>query len=212
MQNLNLVLFYTPGACSMASHVALEESGLEFEHRRVGADGDISKEEFLSVNARGSVPVLLVDGAALTESVAILRYIATLAPSLMPADAWSQALCLSRMAWFASSVHIAFRQTWRPERFASDPHAFDAVRDAGHAAFQRSLAEIDALLTGREWNVGENFSVVDAYALVFSEWGLWNGYEMSAYPAFDAFRRRCVLRPATRRALVREQSRVLEAA
>jgi glutathione S-transferase len=204
-----LALYYTPGACSLASHIALEESGLAFDCRRVGGDGGVGRSEYLEVNPRGSVPALLVDGGVLTENIAILRFIAGLAPELWPDDGWSQALCFSRMAWFASSVHIAFRQTRRPERFASDPLAFDAVRDAGHAAFRAALSETDGMLRGREWIVGDRFSVTDAYALVFYEWGLSNKYDMSALPSFTAFRDRCVARPAVDRVLKRERSLIL---
>jgi glutathione S-transferase len=210
MQRLpELVLYYTPGACSMASHIALEESGLAFEGRHVGPDGNVARADYLEVNPRGTVPALLADGAMLTENIAILRFIAGLAPRLLPDDDWSQALCFSRMAWFASSVHIAFRQTRRPERFASDPQAFDSVREVGHLAFRAALSDIDGMLQGREWIVGDRFSVADAYALVFYEWGLSNRYDMSVFPSFAAFRDRCVARPAVKRILTREHSLIL---
>jgi glutathione S-transferase len=204
-----LVLYYTPGACSMASHIALEESGLAFEGRHVGPDGSVARAEYLEVNPRGTVPALLVNGAMLTENLAILRFIAGLAPRLLPDDDWSQALCFSRMAWFASSVHIAFRQTRRPERFAKDPQAFDSMREAGHVAFRSALNDIDGMLQGREWIVGDRFGIADAYALVFYGWGLANGYDMRAYRSFIAFRDRCVVRSAVERVLKREQSLIL---
>jgi glutathione S-transferase len=205
----DLVLYYTPGACSLASHIAIEEAGLDFTARRVGAGGEVTRADYLQVNARGTVPALLVDGAGLTETIAILRFIAALAPELLPDDEWSQSLCFSRMAWFASSIHIAFRQTRRPERFATDPSAFDAVRRAGHIAFRAALAEIDAMLSERSWIAGERFSVADGYALVFYGWGIWSAYDMAEYRSFTAFRDRCTARPGVCRVLTREQSVIL---
>jgi glutathione S-transferase len=206
----DIVLYYTPGACSLASHIALEEAGLAFRSCRVGSEGEVARADYLQVNPRGTVPALLVDGAVLTETIAILRFVAGLAPQLLPEDAWSQSTCFSRMAWFASSAHIAFRQTRRPERFANDARAFDAVRNAGHIAFRTALADINAMLSDRSWIVGEHFSVADAYALVFYGWGLSSGYDMRAYQSFAAFRDRCVTRPAVARVLEREQSRILD--
>ena len=204
-----LVLYYTPGACSLASHIALEEAALPFEARHVNSYDEAARTAYLRVNPRGKVPALLADGALLTETVAILTFVAALAPDLMPAKPWARAQCLSRMAWFASTVHIAYRQTRRPERFASRSEAFDAVKDAGHAAFRSALAEIDTLLREAPWISGEQFGVADGYALIFYGWGLSSGYDMSAYRAFSAFRERCVARPALRRALEREQSNIL---
>jgi glutathione S-transferase len=205
----DLVLYYTPGACSLASHIALEESGLSFEGRHVGAEGALTREDYLKVNPRGAVPALSVEGAVLTETIAILRFIAGLAPALLPEDEWAQAVCFSRMAWFASTVHIAFRQTRRPERFATDPQAFDAVRSAGHIAFRAALAEIDAMLEDRPWVAGDRFSVADGYALVFYGWGIWSAYDMAQYRSFSAFRDRCLARRAVARVLTRERSVIL---
>jgi glutathione S-transferase len=210
MPNLpTLALYYTPGACSLASHIALEEAGVAFESKCVVLHDESARAEYLRVNPSGRVPALLVDGALLTETIAILSFVSTLAPRLMPDDPWTRVLCLSRMAWFASSAHIAFRQTRRPERFANTPEAFPAVRDAGHAAFRAALTEIDAMLRDVPWVGGHQFSVADGYALVFYGWGLSNAYDMSAYRHFDEFRRRCVSRPALRRALDRENSIIL---
>jgi glutathione S-transferase len=205
-QSRHIALYYSPGACSLASHIALEESGLVYEARCLAPAGEVTRAEYLLVNPRGTVPALLVDGEVLTETVAILRFIAGHAPHLLPDDDWSQAICLSRMAWLASTAHIAFRQTRRPERFANDPQAFEAVRSAGHAAFRAALLEIDAMLHGREWLAGDRFSVADGYALVFFGWGLSCGYEMREFGRFASLRDRCVARPAVQRVLAREQT------
>lgn len=206
-----MALYYTPGACSLASHIALEEAGVAFEGKCVVLHDESARAAYLRVNPSGRVPALLVDGALLTETIAILSFVSTLAPRLMPDDPWTRAQCLSRMAWFASSAHIAFRQTRRPERFASAPEAFAAVRDAGDAGFRRALADIDTMLRDAPWVGGDQFSVADGYALVFYGWGMSNTYDMSAYRYFDEFRRRCVSRPAVRRALDRENSIILTA-
>lgn len=208
----SLVLYYSPGACSTAAHIALEESGLAYQARCVSAGGEVTKEALRAINPNGKVPALVADGALLTETVAILSLIASFVPGLMPETAWGRALCLSRMAWFASSVHIAFRQTRRPERFTAAATCRQAVRQAGHRSFREALSEIDAMLAQGLWIGGDHFSVADAYALVFFGWGLDNGYDMGAYRAFSGFARRCVARRAVARVLVRERSALLQLA
>jgi glutathione S-transferase len=206
-----LTLYYAPSACSQAAHIALEESGLAFEGVRIDLGDPMSRTSYQNVNPGGKVPALLIDGALLTESIAILTYIAALAPSLMPDGALARARCLSKLAWFAATAHIAFRQTRRPERFAAAPAAHAAVVETGHVAFRAALGAIDAGLADAPWMAGDQFTVADGYGLVMFGWGMSNGYDMTAYPAFEAFRRRAIARPAVRRVLEREQSIVLSA-
>ena len=121
-------LFYSPGACSMAPHVVLEELGLPFEAVRVViADGANRTPDYLGINPRGRVPALqITDGAGtrvLTEALAIMVYLAQRhpEPALLPTDPEAFACTLEWMSWLGSTLHqTGIRTVLRPERFTAD--------------------------------------------------------------------------------------------
>src|SRR5205814_8110971 len=108
---MSMKLYFAPGACSLASHIALEESGLPYETERLNLQqGDQRKPEYLKLNPRGRVPTLVVDGKVLTENVAIMTLIGGgyCAGRLWPKSTWEQSRALSLRAWLSDSVHPAF--------------------------------------------------------------------------------------------------------
>ena len=116
-----LTLFYAPGACSLAAHIVLEESGEKYEPRRVDfSKAEQRSEAYLKLNPQGRVPVLLLDdGEPLTENTAILPYLGKRF-GLWPKDATAEARALSLIGFFAASVHPAHAHISRPERYAAD--------------------------------------------------------------------------------------------
>src|SRR5256885_6451987 len=119
-----LKLFYSPGACSLVPHIALEETGAEFETVRVTlAQGEHLKPEYLSINPQARVPALATDGGVITENLAILHFIAGVcrsAGSIPVHDVHAAARVTELLSWFASSVHVAFAEVWRGSRFTDD--------------------------------------------------------------------------------------------
>ena len=168
-----LKLYFAPGACSTASHIGLEESGAKYDSQALSfAKSEQRTPEYLKVNPRGRVPALVVDEGTIVENTAILDYVATThAPHLMPKDPVQRARALSLMAWFSNAVHPNFTHIGRPERFATDAAVFDHLKAVGRENFHANLKEIDGLLAGKTWILGDEFSVVDGYALVFYGWG-----------------------------------------
>ena len=201
-------LYYSPGACSLAPHIALEESGAEFEARRVAIpEGDNRKPDYLAVNPHGFVPALEVDGEVITENVAVLTHIAGRFPDarLLPFDRpLALARALSQMAFLSSSVHIAFAQVWRPHRFTPDESVHPQIIAGGRDRILRYYAEIDRRLAGSEWLAGDDITLADPYVLVFFRWGNRIGLDMAAWPHWAAHSRRMLERPAVQRALARE--------
>jgi len=136
-----LKLFYSPGACSLVTHIALEEAGAEFEPVRVVlAESQHLKPEYLAINPHARVPALATDRGVVTENIAILNLIADLfdAPGSVPRDdPIAAARCNELLGWFASSVHISFAQIWRGERFTDElqPAGPAIARQAGAEAF-----------------------------------------------------------------------------
>lgn len=202
-----LTLYYSPGACSLAPHIILEEAGMPFEARRITiASGEHRTDEYLAINPHGRVPALAIDGEIVTENAAVLTYIATLATgsSALPRRPLLLARVYELLSFFASSVHIAFAQYWRPERFTEDQELHEPIADAGRRSVLRYFDEIEAMLDGREWLVGDAFTLADTYPFVFYRWGRRIGVEMSAYKAWTAHSGRMLRRPAVGRALARE--------
>lgn len=211
-----LKLYYSPGACSMASHITLEETGIAYETQpTLILRGDQQSEAYLKVNPRGKVPALqLEDGQVLTENIAILSYIAKnfVDAKLWPSSPVSEARAISTMGWFASMVHPAFTHFIRPERFTADAAGADRVKDQGKKTFWSCLQEIDQMLAGKAWVLGSQFTVCDPYALVFFGWGLRAELPMKDLKNYSALKDRLLKRPAVRKVLEREQSPILTAA
>ena len=208
-----LTLYYSPGACSMASHIGLEELGVLYEKKpTLLAKGEHKTEAYLKVNPRGKVPALDVDGKVITENTAILSYLGKRFPekNLWPKDPLEEANCISTMAWFSNTVHPAYRQTMRPERFAEPEAAHAAVKETGRKAFFESCKEIDSLLEGKQWIMGNQFTVADGYALVFYGWGVRSELPMKDLKNYTAWKDRMLQRPAVRKVLETEQNVLLK--
>ncbi|MGR4863328.1 glutathione S-transferase family protein [Caulobacter sp. LARHSG274] len=206
---MTLKLYFAPGASSLAPLIALEEIGVAYQSHRLDlAAGDQHSPDYLRVNPRGRVPTLAVDGEPVTEVLAVLTYLAHAYPhsELLPlADPLKLAHAYEVMSWFASTVHVAFSQIARPERFADDDGVKAALATPGEARFARTLADIERLARNPgPWLMGESFSAVDAYALVIWRWAERRKIDTAAYPAWGAKAARALARPAVRRALLKE--------
>jgi glutathione S-transferase len=210
-----LTLYYCPGACSTAAHIALEETGAPYQGKQVLIPkGEHKTDAYAAVNPRQQVPALSADGKVITECVAILAYVARRYPEarLLPADEVDQARCIATLAWIASAVDPLFRRAARPERFVADENAQLAVKDAAREAYWVKCREIDGLLSQKSWMMGAQYTVCDPYALVYFGWGQRLGLPMAELAAYNAFRDRMLERPAVRKVLERELSPMLTAA
>src|ERR1700731_360663 len=156
-----LTLYFTPGACSLAAHIVLEESGEKYDAQRVDlANGEQRSEAYLKINPQGRVPALRLDnGETLGENTAILPYLGKRF-GLWPSDPLAEAKALSVIGFFAASVHPAHAHIGRPERYATDPAAFPSIKEAGLKTFHGYLKQIDAMLAGRGW-LSNQYSVLD---------------------------------------------------
>jgi glutathione S-transferase len=203
-----LTLYFAPGACSTAAHIVLEESGEKYEPRQVDlAGGEQRTEAYLKINPQGRVPVLkLEDGEYLAENTAILPYLGKRF-GLWPTDPKGEAKALSAIGFFAASVHPAHAHVGRPERYTADTSAFPGIKEAGLKTFHSYLKQIDGRLAGREW-LGDKYSVVDPYGLVFYGWGIRRELPMHELKNYTAFKDRMLARPAVARVVESEKIKV----
>jgi len=199
-----LRLFYSPGACSLVTHIALEESGADYDAQKVVlAQGEHLKPEYLAINPHARVPALANGHGIVTENIAILNLIADIfeAPGSVPRDdPFAAARTNELLGWFASSVHISFAQIWRGERFTEDQSLWPAIKEGGTRALEKQFAEIEQR-SGESWLVEGRFTAADSYALTFFRWGRRIGMDMGAYPAWAALNEQVLERPAVRRVL-----------
>ena len=203
-----LTLYYAPGACSMAPHIVLEESGEKYEpHRMDLSKGEQRSEEYLKINPQGRVPALgLGNGEALSENTAILPYLGKRF-GLWPSDPIAEAKALSRIGFFAATVHVAHAHVGRPERYASDPALYPNIQEMGRKTFHGYLMQIDGMLANRQWFF-DKYSVVDPYAFIFYVWGLRRELPVAELKNYTAFKDRMLDRPAVRRVLEDEKIKV----
>jgi glutathione S-transferase len=200
-----LTLFFTPGACSLAPHIVLEEGGEKYEKHAVDmAKGEQRSEAYLKINPQGRVPALRLDnGDSLSENTAILPFLGKRF-GLWPTEPIAEAKALSLIGFFAASVHPAHAHFGRPERYAADTAAFPTIKETGLKSFHGYLKQIDAMLAGREW-LSEKYSVLDPYGLVFYVWGFRRELPVQELKHYTAFKDRMLQRPPVRRVVEEEK-------
>ena len=207
-----LTLFTSPRACSLACHIALEESGLPFDYELVRIrKGEHKRDDYLAMNPWGKIPALKIDDEILTETQAILSYIGdTAAPDvglISQEDPLARARAHEWMNFLSSTVHIAFRPLFRPNYLIGDEALYPKLREVGVPNLRKTLLEVDRRLQGREWALGEQFSVVDGYLLVFHIWSQRDDIRplVAEMPHWMAHRERMEERPSTWTVLGREE-------
>lgn len=192
-------LYYLQGACSLASYISLIEAGQEFEafaiDRATKKTGD--GKNYLDINPKGYAPALVLDnGDVLTENVAVLPYIASLASAGKLAPAPGTLAYAHFMEWLGyvnSEVHKAFSPLFNPA-------TTDEARAAARANIARRLAYVEEKLGDKPFLTGDDFTVVDAYLYVILSWRDHAGVDISAFPKLGAFFERVRARPSVKQA------------
>lgn len=196
-------LYFAPGACPLASHIALAEAALDYTLERVdlGSKRTAGGADFLAINPKGYVPALeLKDGTVLTEGPAILQFIADLAPDrqLAPGHGTIERYRLVEWLNFISAeLHKSFSPLFRP---TATPDAKDAAR----AALRQRFAWVAGELEGRDYLLGTQFSVADAYLFTVLNWAGRAQFDLSPWPRLPAYMQRVAERPAVQQAMREE--------
>jgi glutathione S-transferase len=200
-------LYHSPGACSLAVHIALREAGQPFDLHKVDlathrlADGS----DYRAINPRGYVPLLELDDASRhTEVAALLQYVADSEPSHALLPEAGPALRLDRLAvlewvgFVATELHKVFSPwLWRAE-------TADSTRQACRDKLALRFAELDRHLAQRQWLALDRFTIADAYAFTIVNWANFLHIDLKPYPNLRAYLARVAQRPAVRAALVAE--------
>jgi glutathione S-transferase len=205
-----LTLFYTPDTCALATHAALEEAGAAYELKRIDfAKGEQRSADYLKVNPKGRVPALVTPQGVLTETPAMLVYVAQLFPaaSLAPIDdpfAFAQVQAFN--SFLCSTLHVAHAHRMRGYRWV------DAADTAAIAAMQRKVPQsvgegwdmVESHLFKGPWAMGEAYTICDPYLFTLAQWMEADGVDPARFPKVREHRRRMAGRAAMRRALAAE--------
>ncbi|MCU6671358.1 glutathione transferase GstA [Enterobacteriaceae bacterium H4N4] len=196
-------LFYKPGACSLACHIMLRESGKDFTLNSV----DLMQkklengEDFFAVNPKGQVPALLLeDGTLLTEGVAIMQYLADGVPDrqlLAPTGSISRYKTLEWMNYIATELHKGFTPLFRPDT----PEEY---KPTVRALLEKKLQYVNASLKDDQWICGQRFTIADAYLFTILRWARAVKLNMEGLSHIDAYMARMAERPAVAAALEAE--------
>jgi glutathione S-transferase len=198
-------LFYSSNSCSLASHIALEEAGVPYEAVRLDLKaGDQRKPEYLKMNPKGRVPTLVTEQGVLTESPAILTYIAQRFPEAKLAplnDAFAFAQVQSFNSYLCSTVHVAHAHKVRGTRWADDPVALADMKRKVPQTMGECFDLIERELFRGPWAMGEDYTIVDPYLFTFTTWLEGDEVDVARFPKVQAHMKRMMERPAVKKVL-----------
>ena len=206
---MSLKLFFAPGACSFVPHSMLELAGVPFEPILVKLHkGEQRAPEYLAMNPRGQVPVLVDGGEVITQIVAILLHLDAKFPQagILPASGMARTRALSTLAWMNNTVHPTFTHVFMPQKFTDDEAAQQAIRAFAAQSYRGLLGEIEAMAVhASPWICGDAPTALDAYALTLLRWGGIAGVDPTAQTATWALAQRFAALPAVARVIERER-------
>jgi glutathione S-transferase len=203
-----LKLFYAANTCALASHIALAEAGADYETVRLdfGA-GDQRKAGYLRINPKGRVPALVTDRGTLTETPAILAFIAQSFPNARLAplgDVFAFARVQAFNSYLCSTVHVAHAHRMRGYRWADDPAAIAEMQRKAPQAVGECFDLIEREMIEGPWVMGEAYTICDSYLFTLSQWLEADGVDPARLPKIQDHRRRMSERPGVRQALAEE--------
>jgi glutathione S-transferase len=210
---MSLMLYFAPGACSFVPHVLLESSGQPFEPVMVKLHkGEQNSDTYKAINPRAQVPVLVHQGQAITQILAIVLYLDRLCADarFLPDEPMARAQALSTLAWMNNTVHPTFTHVFMPQKFSDQSEVQAALRAYNTAVFRNQLAELQGLVQaatarGQRWLSGHRLGPLDAYALTFARWGTLSGIAPEVHPALWDFVQQVAAEPAVARVIERER-------
>ncbi|WP_349922302.1 glutathione S-transferase family protein [Aeromonas veronii] len=201
-----LTLYLTPGTCAMAVRIALVEANAPHQLKLVDfAAGEQRSPEYLAINPKGRVPALVTERGVLTETPALLLYVAQRFPAagLAPLD---DPFLLARMqevnSFLASTVHVAHAHGRRAARWADDEQAIIAMQAKMPQNMRDGFAQIENHYLTGPWVLGEQFSLADIYLYVVASWLKSDGVDIETFPRVADHTRRMLARPTVQQALL----------
>ena len=196
-------LYYSPGACSLSPHIVLREAGLSFDlvkkdlHSQTLEDGS----DYRTINPKGYVPALVLDdGQVLTEGPAIVQYLADRVPGKKlapPAGTLERVRLQEWLNYITSELHKTFSPLFNKQ-------ASEDWKAAARALLDRRIDYVAKALEGRNYLMGDTFTVADCYLFTVLNWAAWVKVDLSRWPGASEYLKRVAARPAVQAALQAE--------
>lgn len=203
-----ITLFYAPHTCSLASHVALEDAAADYSTVRINFAADEQrKPEYLAVNPKGRAPALVTGRGILTETPAILAFIAQSFPRARLApldDPFFFAEVQAFNSYLCSTLHVAHAHRMRGYRWADDPSAIEAMQRKVPESVGACYELIEGKMLRAPWVMGETYTICDPYLFTMAQWLEQDGVDPSRFPKVIDHRRRMSERPEVQRAIAEE--------
>jgi glutathione S-transferase len=210
-----LKLYYSPGSCALASHIALEEAGASYEAVRLNFKNDDQKKpDYLKINPKARVPALVTDRGVLTETPALLIYIAQSFPAAKLApldDPFALARVQAFNSYLCSTVHVAHAHRMRGARWTDDAAAMETMKKKVPQSVGECFALIEREMFVGPWVMGKDYTVCDGYLFTLTQWLGGDGVDISKTPKIAEHFGRVGERPAVRKA-IEDETRELKSA
>jgi glutathione S-transferase len=202
-------LYFAANTCALASHIALEEAGADYATVRVNfAVNEQRSPEYLAINPKGRVPALITEKGILTETPAMLAFIAQSFPgaNLAPLDdPFRFAEVQAFNSYLCSTVHVAHAHRTRGARWADDQAAIDAMKRKVPDSVGACFDLIETKMLRGPWVMGESYTICDPYLFTIARWLEGDGIDPARFPKVKAHRDRVSERSAVRKVLAAEQ-------
>ena len=203
-----LKLYYAPHTCALASHIALEEAGAAYETVRMSFQSeDQKKSGYLKINPKARVPSLVTDKGILTETPAILAFVAQTYPAagLAPVDdPFEFARAQAFNSYLCSSVHVAHAHRMRGHRWVDDESAIKAMQKKVPQTVGDAFGLIEREMLAGPWVMGNTYTICDAYLFTLAQWLEADGVDLAKIPRVIEHRHRVAERPAVKKAVAEE--------
>ncbi|MDH3581486.1 MAG: glutathione S-transferase family protein [Hyphomicrobiales bacterium] len=200
-----LKLFYAIETCALASHIALIEAGADYETAEINfANAEQASEDYLAVNPKGRVPALVTDNGILTETPAILIYIAQTFPAVQLApldDPFALAKVQEFNSFLCATLHIAHAHRMRGHRWSDDEKAIAAMREYVPQSVGECYRLIEQEMFSGPWVMGDAYTVCDPYLFTVAQWMEGDGVDPADFPIVADHRRRMGERASVQQAL-----------
>lgn len=205
-----LKLYYAPGTCALASHIALTEAGADYATEKLDMKANQQNSpEYLKLNPKGRVPTLVTDRGVLTETPAMLAYIAQTFPKARLApldDAFAFAQAQAFNSYLCSTVHVAHAHKLRGARWATEETTFADMKRMVPKTVGACFALIERDMLKGPWVMGEQYTICDPYLYTIATWLEGDGVDLATLPKVADHRNRMAERPAVRRVLAEQQT------
>ncbi|WP_028346956.1 glutathione S-transferase family protein [Bradyrhizobium murdochi] len=202
-------LYYAPGTCALASHITLEEVGAPYSAERLNfKENQQNSPDYLKINPKGRVPTLVTDNGVLTETPAILAFIAHSFPDakLVPQDPFAFAQVQSISSYLCSTVHVAHAHKMRGARWATEETSFADMKRKVPETMTACFALIERDMLKGPWVMGEQYTICDPYLYTIGLWLEGDGVDVATLPKVIAHRKRMSERPAVQKVMAEEKA------